>query len=120
MAKPKQSIAGKITCEFLANLGCKKSRKNPYLYYLDGFSHNCYLVFDASDCPEYPEHNGTVNLFVAKPGSLPHDTADHILVGMNFSESQVRRFMFAMGVNQFSDKTKTWLYKSSNPLREVV
>lgn len=103
---------------FLRELGARPAwPKERMLWVLDEFSADCYLVFDLQPCPELPEHVGTVDLFLARPLSLPHDSETRILAASNLKRHGVMRFLFAMGICQFNEKTRKALYAMSNPLR---
>lgn len=104
--------------KFLREIGARQVRpKERMMWVLDGFSPDCFLAFDLQPCPEQPDEIGTVDLFVAKPGSHPLESDDRILVASNLKRHGVMRFLFAMGVSQFSDETKKALYGMTNILR---
>ena len=104
--------------KFLREIGASQSRpKERMMWVLDGFSSDCFLAFDLQPDPERPEEAGTVDLYVAKPGSHPLESEDRLRVASSLRRHGVMRFLFAMGVNQFSDKTKKALYGMSGSLR---
>ncbi|TWU67282.1 hypothetical protein V7x_28560 [Crateriforma conspicua] len=103
---------------FLRELGARPSRpKERMLWVLDGFSADCYLAFDLQPDPEQPDEIGTVDLYVAKPGSHPMDSEDRLRVAVNLRRHGVMRFLFAMGVSQFGEKTKKALHEMNHVLR---
>ena len=103
---------------FLREVGARPAYpKERMMWVLDGFSCECFLAFDLQPDPEQPDEVGTVDLYVAKPGSHPLDSEERLRVAANLRRHGVMRFLFAMGVNQFSDKTKKALYGMNNVLR---
>lgn len=102
--------------EFLRDLGAKKSRSE--LFYLDGFDREFYLAFDAEECPENPEFKGTCDVYIVPVGEPPACAA-RIRLKENCTQVHVFRLLTAMGIERFSETTKTAFYGSwmANPLR---
>lgn len=104
--------------KFLREIGARQARpKERMMWVLDGFSSDCFIAFDLQPDPEQPDEVGTVDLYVAKPGSHPLESEDRLRVASNLRRHGVMRFLFAMGVDQFSDETKKALYGMNNVLR---
>jgi hypothetical protein len=103
---------------FLREIGARPVHpKERMMWVLDGFNCECFLALDLQPDPEQPDEVGTVDLYVAKPGSHPLESEDRLRVATNLRRHGVMRFLFAMGVDQFSDKTKKALYGMNNVLR---
>ena len=104
--------ADESMAKFLTGLG---ARRRGHKYILDGFGAEFYLMFDAEPAEGSPA--GTVHLHIAKVGASPNESSERICVLMNCTRHQVMRFMFALGVDRFSEKTKKFLYESNRVIR---
>lgn len=100
--------------KFLTNLGC---RHRGEWYILDEFSSEFYLAFDCTDDPEQPDQAGTCDIYVCHIGASIRESEDRLRVLCNLRRHQVMRFMFALGVEQFSEKTRKFLYASNSVIR---
>lgn len=100
---------------FLTGLGAKRVRSNKDKYFLDGFDHEFYLIFDAEDNPERPDTAGTCNILISIPGEPPGDIAIRLVA--DCTRHKVMRFMFALGVERFSESTRKFLYANNSVIR---
>lgn len=105
--------------ELLTGIGCRKreSQDGSKKYILDKFSSEFYLIFDATLfdatlCDDDPKP-GTVDIILAKPGEHPNETATQTCIISDAKESGIKRFLFALGVHRFSEKTRKYLYAST-------
>lgn len=98
-------------CKWIEEFGVRRRLQG---YILDGFDSDFYLYFDDSIDQDRPEVRGTVDIHVVPIG---HHTSDGIRVLSDCKRHQVMRFLFALGVSRFGEKTKSALYATSNPLR---
>ena len=105
---PRESMS-----RFLLGLGARR-RENYFV--LDEFSSEFYLVFDMDD-PEDPNLAGTVDIYVADIGSHPKDSEAKTRVVTDCRRHQVMRFLFALGVERFSEETRKFLYESNTVIR---
>lgn len=92
----------------LRKLGCRKHRTVDY-FILDEFDTFFYLLLDLTDNPERPETHGSADIHVARIGSMPQESSERILVMSDCREIEILRFMFALGIDRFSDQTRAAL-----------
>lgn len=107
--KPAESLR-----KFLTELGC---RHRGDWYILDEFSHVFYLAFDCTSDYEHPDQSGTCDIFVCDVGCPVSESESRTCVVTNCRRHQVMRFMFALGVERFSEATRKFLYESSSVIR---
>lgn len=100
--------------KFLRELGCKK--RGEY-FILDGIGNEFYLLFDASDNPETPDLWGTVDIYLARIGASPNESCERLRAVADCRRHQVMRFMFALGVEIFSEATRKALYDANKIVR---
>lgn len=99
---------------FLSGLGARRRHEE---FILDGFDGEFYLIFDTDYDPETPESLGTCDIYIADVGSPPMDSARRTRVVANCRRHQVMRFLFALGVERFSEATRKFLYESNSVIR---
>ena len=99
-------------CEWLFEFGVRRHRSGKLI--LDGFDCEFYLYFDDDPDDDRPEVLGTCDIHIVPIGRWP---TEGLRVVQDCNRPQVMRFLFALGVNRFSEKTKKALYAMSNPLR---
>lgn len=100
---------------FLTELGCKRRNE---LFILDGFDFEFYLVFDLTWEEELgADKYGTVDILVSSTGEVPANTAPQMRIVADCTRHHVMRFLFALGVQRFSEKTKAFLYASNKVIR---
>jgi hypothetical protein len=100
--------------ELLTGIGCRKheSQYGGKKYILDGFDSEFYLIFDATLCEDKPKP-GTVDIILAEPGEHPNETAFQTRVISDAGESGIKRFLYALGVHRFSERTRKYLHESN-------
>ena len=101
---------------FLSELGCRRRGDR---FILDGFDNEFYLMFDLSADPENQESIGTVDIYVSEVGEVPSNREGKIRLVQDANRFGVMRMLSAIGIQRFSDATKTAYYKLGNPLRTV-
>lgn len=106
---PTESLA-----KFLAVMGCRRRGDN---YILDEFDGEFYLIFDVSEDPETPDATGTCDIYIADVGAHPSDSQFKTRVVCNCTRFKVMRFMFALGLERFSQPTQRFLYESNSVIR---
>lgn len=100
--------------EFLRDMGCQKRGE---LYFLDGFDEEFYLVFDTTAIEEHP-NDGTASIYITRVGEPPRcNDVDHFRIVANANHYGIMRMMAAIGIQRFSEQTKTAYYRINNPLR---
>lgn len=99
--------------QWLTSLGCKRRHGTDFI--LDEFDHEFYLRFDTNINKDNPDTT-TCDIHVVRVDEL---CTEGICVVMDAKMHGVMRFLFALGVSRFSDKTKGVLYAMSNPLRNA-
>lgn len=102
--------------EFLKTIGARKTPGRA-LYVIDGFDHGFYLAFDAEDDLESPEFSGTCDVYLAEPGVHPIEAVNRIRIRANCKQHHVMRLLAAIGIERFSDATKTAFYNWNQVLR---
>ncbi len=100
--------------KFLTELGCRHRGER---YILDCFDGEFYLMFDCEDNPEQPDHAGTCDIHVCRVGQSPLESSERLRVLCNCRRHQVMRFMFALGVERFSENTRNFLYAANSVIR---
>lgn len=99
--------------KFLTGMGCHKRGEK---YILDGFSSEFYLLFDTALDQDDPKP-GTCDILVCRVGSSLSDSLNNMRVVADATAHKVMRFMFALGVDQFSETTRKFLYESNCVIR---
>lgn len=91
-------------------------RGHPTRLILDGFCADFFILFDVEEDPETPSTIGTVNIAVCR--LLADDfLADSLCLVMNADKFGVMRFLAAIGIQRFDEKTKAWFYSLGSVLR---
>lgn len=100
-------------CQFLRKLG---GRQTGNKYVLDGFDTFFYLIFDTAMDLDDPKP-GTCDIIVSRPGESPHESSAYMRLVADAKPSGVLRFLAALGINRFPEKTRMCFYQSSSLLR---
>lgn len=80
-------------------------------FVLDGFDNEFYLKFDMSIDTDHPERSErTVDIHLKPVGCHPKDD-DGFRVLSFANERHVLRFMTALGIERFSEKTRQAIYE---------
>lgn len=99
----------------LRSMGCRKSGDS---FVLDGFDSDFYLRFDVGIDTDHPAlSERTCDIHVMPVGACPSEVDRGMRVVTFAREMHVMRFMFALGVERFSEKTRTALYENNRPIR---
>lgn len=99
---------------WLSNMGC---RRRGELFIFDEFDPEFYLIFDTSVDPETPESLGTCDILIQKTGVVPQESESKYRVIANARRVHVLRFMFALGVSRFSERTRQFLFEQNGVVR---
>lgn len=91
-------------------------RGHPSRLILDGFNMDYFILFDVEEDPESPETAGTVNIAVCRLFA-EDKLADSINIVTNANKFGVMRFLAAIGIQHFDQKTKAWFYSLGSVLR---
>ena len=78
-------------------------------FILDGFDREFYLRFDVGVDEDNPKP-GTCDIYVGRVGHSPKDSDHQFRLIADARESHVMRFIFALGINRFSDATRKSAY----------
>jgi hypothetical protein len=98
---------------WLSKMGCRRRRE---LFILDEFDTEFYLIFDTSVDPETPESLGTCDILLSTPGEQP-TALNRVRLVANARRVDVLRFMFALGVSRFSERTQKFLYEQNGVVK---
>jgi hypothetical protein len=94
-------------------------RKHPDRLILDGFGAEFFLVFNFEECPELsPELAGTCDIMLV-PLNAEDYLGDAIRVVANANKHGVMRFLAALGIQRFDEKTKAAFYAGNTILRTM-
>lgn len=84
--------------QFFRDIGARRSGE---CFVLDGFSVDCYLIFDLSEGGK----SGTCDIFAA-PVPEPPSTPNQILLMVDAEQHHVVNFLIAFGIDRFSKRTQ--------------
>ena len=93
-------------CQVLRTLGCHRTGNK---YVLDGFDTFFYLIFDTAMDLDAPKP-GTCDILVSRPGESPHESSAYMRLVADAKPSGVLRFLAALGISRFPQKTQEWFY----------
>jgi len=91
-------------------------RRCPRHLLLDSFDFEFCIVFNFSPSPEDPKADGTCDIHIV-PLPSQDVLADGVRLVANANRHGVMRFLAALGIQRFDDKTKAAFYEMTNPLR---
>jgi hypothetical protein len=105
------------TLEFVRQF-TRPMRNCPNHLILDGFSGEWYLVFNFEEDPELdPKYHGTCDIHVVP---LMADDYLHLRVVENANKHGVMRFLAALGIQRFDEKTKAAYYAGSGSVLRTM
>lgn len=106
-----------IGCQYRGAVGCTKPECWFLLDLIGPEDLEFSLAFDCTDNPEDAESSRTADVYIVQPHGHPRESTDRIRVLTNATEFKVMRFLFALGVDRFSEKTRKALYEHNRPVR---